>query len=169
MDTISLYFGNLARQNFYNTVGYSINNFLNEWTLEVLKVQGITGFPYSIYSFFKDIHTWILGLFSLFWCCQFFLDQLGKSNNEEFFLPSEKLLLLQIEWQNIKVTPIPLHIDLKNCNSSFNMAISFCSKNLNPIHFKDHKEKSIKVYMCLQGLPKKKNNCKLPSPSQNHD
>lgn len=155
MDTISLYFGNLARQNFYNTAGYSIDNFLNEWTLEVLKVQGITGFPYSIYSFFKDIHIWILGLFSLFWCCQFFLDQLGKSNNEEFFLPSEKLLLLQIEWQNIKVTPIPLHIDLKNCNSSFNMAISFFSKNLNLIHFKDCKEKKYKSLYVPPGSTKK--------------
>lgn len=30
LDTISLYFGNLSRQNFYNTVGYSLDNFLNE-------------------------------------------------------------------------------------------------------------------------------------------
>lgn len=51
------------------------------------------------------ILTQIFGHFSLLWCCQFSLDQLGKANNEAFFLPSEKLLLLQIEWQNIKCYP----------------------------------------------------------------
>lgn len=30
LDTILLYFGNLSRQSFYNAVGYSIYNFLNE-------------------------------------------------------------------------------------------------------------------------------------------
>lgn len=63
--------------------------------------------------------------FHYFGAANFFLDQLGKANNEAFLLPSEKFLLLQIEWQNIKVIFISLHIDFKNCNSSFNMAISF--------------------------------------------
>lgn len=83
----------------------------------------------SLFSLPSRIFTyefWVI--FSLFWCCQFFLDQLGKANNEAFLLPSEKFLLLQIEWQNIKVILISLHIDFKNCNSSFNTAISFCSR-----------------------------------------
>lgn len=79
-------------------------------------------------------------------------------------MPSEKLLLLQIEWQNIKVTPIPLHIDLKNCNNSFNMAISFCSKNLNPIHFKDHKEKKYKSLYVPPGSTKKEKQLQTPFP-----
>ena len=127
--SILLYFGNLPQQRFYNnSTPCTIFFFFNEWTLRSPESSRNHGLPYSTYSPFEDIHIRIWGHFSLLCCYQFFSGQLGKANNDAFFLPSQKSPLLQIEWQNIKSCPHTTHIDLKNCNSSFNMAISFCSR-----------------------------------------
>ena len=91
------------------------------------------------------IFTPIFSHFSLLWCCQFFLDQLGKANNQAFFLPSKKLLLLQIEWQNIKCYPHISSYRLKKTaivHSVWQLAFAQGNKNLNPIHFKDCKRKT---------------------------
>lgn len=99
---------------------------------------------YSIYSSFKDIHTNFRSFFIAL-VLPIFLRLIGQINNEAFFLPSEKLLLLQIEWQNIKCYPHISSYRLKKTaivHSVWQLTFAQGNKNLNPIHFKDCKRKT---------------------------